>query len=181
MPDSQRGLTLPRRAKLLGSSFHLIPSTSRAAETTSTGFAPGTPCDHADWAWATVAPKRLRPARSLPCGLAIAMSNRFEQHRRPSTLFATFRQSAWLGPCDCRSATILLSTQGANRTLGLQEETPRTESLQLTGFQVHPWQHCISGWRLSPHLANPLIERLGWWVATVCSRRANQPPHHRFR
>jgi hypothetical protein len=181
MPDSQRGLTLPRRTQLPGSSFHLIPSTSRVAETTSTGFVPGAPCDRADYAHATVAPKRLRPARSTPCGMAIATSNRFEQHQRPSALFAAFRQPAWSGPCDCRYATILLSTQDANRTSGLQEETSRTKSLQLTGFQVHPWQHCNSGWRLSPHVANPRIERLGWWVATVCSRRANQPPHHRFR
>jgi hypothetical protein len=67
------------------------------------------------------------------------------------------------------------------RTPSLQEETPRTESLQLTSFQVHPWQHPISGWRLSPRIANPLVECLGWWVATVCSRHANQPPHPRFR
>jgi hypothetical protein len=67
------------------------------------------------------------------------------------------------------------------RTQSLREEMPRTESLQLTGFQVHPWRHSTSGWRLSPPVANPLIERLEWWVATVCSRHANQPPHHRFR
>lgn len=50
-------------------------------------------------------------------------------------------------------------------------------SLQLTGFQVHPERHRISGWRLSPSMADSPSGGLRWWVATVShnSRVSRRP------
>jgi hypothetical protein len=67
------------------------------------------------------------------------------------------------------------------RAVSLREETPLTESLQPTDFQVHPRRHLISGWRLSPPEPDPFSLGPSRWVADLRPTIMNRSPFRRCR
>lgn len=112
-PVSLRGLTLSCHAKVPGSSFHLIPSAPRAAETALVPSRQTTP-NHTR---VRRVPRRRqsafdRPDPCLAAGRSQRRTNRTSVHDRAPSSHRTAKP-AWLGHWACRHAAITPSTRAA--------------------------------------------------------------------